>query len=85
MGSGFFSNMSHGHKARQRRREENRRNDSADLYIGRATDDARRCLALAEEALANGDSRTAQKFALDGQAEANLAADIRIARLMGRW
>ena len=82
---GFFENMSHGHKARERRREENRRNESADLYIGENDAKARECLAIAEEALANGDPGTAYHFAKQGNEAATLAGNIRVAKLMGRW
>lgn len=85
MGSGFFENMSHGHKAREQRREARRRDESADYYIGKSVADATRCLSIAEEALANNDSRTAQLFAQRGNDAATLAGNIRVAKLMGRW
>ena len=85
MGSGFFGNMAHGHKARLQRRDVARRNESANSIIAASDARARECLAIAEDALSNGDSQTAQKFATEGNSAANLAADIRVAKLLGRW
>jgi hypothetical protein len=81
---GFMSEL-FGFKARENEYYEKRTVARGRHDVDRNKRKAQECYDLAQEALANGDSRTAQKLAAEGSEAITLAADIQIAVLFDKW
>ncbi|MDF3307857.1 hypothetical protein P3H15_22805 [Rhodococcus sp. T2V] len=82
---GFFEDMSAGARRRENARQEKRMRRSGERVIAENRAKAEECLAIAEDALSNNDSRTAQKFAQEGSTAAYVAAHFQMDMLMGKW